>query len=55
MKIESIMLCLLIPRSHSPGNNINVYLEPLIDELKILWDSGSLLMMPHLMKHFKCV
>ena len=40
MKIESIMLCLLILGPRSLGNNIDVYLEPLIDEFEILWDLG---------------
>lgn len=40
MKREYIFLSLLIPGPKSPGKNINVYLRPLIDELKILWDIG---------------
>ena len=31
---------MLIPGPKSPGNNIDVYLQPLIDELKELWEKG---------------
>lgn len=34
------MLTLLIPGPKQPGNDIDVYLEPLVDELKELWDQG---------------
>ena len=34
------MLSLLIPGPTSPRNNIDVYLQPLIEELKDLWDVG---------------
>jgi len=34
------MLTLLIPSRKQPGNDIDVYLEPLVDELKELWDQG---------------
>ncbi len=34
------MLSMLIPGSRSPGMNIDVYLQPLIDELKQLWIEG---------------
>jgi hypothetical protein len=40
MKPEFTMLSLLIPGPQSPGNNIDVYLQPLIEELKVLWESG---------------
>ncbi|XP_058774236.1 uncharacterized protein LOC131648500 [Vicia villosa] len=40
MKAEYSMLSLLIPGPFSPGNNIDVYLQPLIEELKVLWDLG---------------
>ena len=33
-------MSLLIPRPRSPGNEIDVYLCPLIDKLKELWESG---------------
>lgn len=40
MKQPFILLSLLIPGPTAPGNNIDVYLEPLIDELKDLWVDG---------------
>ncbi|XP_016206569.1 uncharacterized protein LOC107646941 [Arachis ipaensis] len=35
-----IMLSLLIPGPQSPGNDIDVFLQPLINELKELWELG---------------
>ncbi|XP_013588873.1 PREDICTED: uncharacterized protein LOC106297136 [Brassica oleracea var. oleracea] len=40
MKAENIMLTLLIPGPPAPGNNIDIYLEPRIDNLKDLWEEG---------------
>ncbi|KAL4301596.1 hypothetical protein AHAS_Ahas17G0316700 [Arachis hypogaea] len=40
MKHEYFMLSLLIPGPKSPGNDINIYLQPLIEELKELWEVG---------------
>ena len=40
MKSEYSILSLLIPGPRSPGNDFDVYLQPLIDELKLLWNSG---------------
>ncbi|XP_074307835.1 uncharacterized protein LOC141642788 [Silene latifolia] len=40
MKHEYLMLSLLIPGPEGPGNNIDIYLQPLIDELKDLWNLG---------------
>ncbi|GKC28199.1 hypothetical protein Tco_1035493 [Tanacetum coccineum] len=37
MKKSYFMLTLLIPRPKSPGKDIDVYLRPLIDDLKDLW------------------
>jgi hypothetical protein len=34
------MMFMLIPGPKSPGNSIDVYLQPLIDELKDLWVNG---------------
>ena len=34
------MMSLLIPGPQAPGKDIDVYLRPLIDELKELWDHG---------------
>ncbi|XP_075108925.1 uncharacterized protein LOC142180757 [Nicotiana tabacum] len=40
MKPEYIMLSMIIPGPSSPGNDIDVYLQPLIAELKELWETG---------------
>jgi Transposase family tnp2. len=36
-KRKYIMLCLLIQGSRQPDNDIDVFLEPVIDDLEILW------------------
>ncbi len=40
MKRPSFILSLVIPGRFSPGNDIDVYLQSLIEELKELWDVG---------------
>ncbi|KAJ9535763.1 hypothetical protein OSB04_un001077 [Centaurea solstitialis] len=40
MKDSSFMLTLLIPGPKSPGKDIDVFLRPLVDELKSLWSNG---------------
>lgn len=35
-----VIMSLLIPTKESPGNNIDVYLQPLIEKLKDLWTQG---------------
>ncbi|KAK1423448.1 hypothetical protein QVD17_18751 [Tagetes erecta] len=40
MKESSFMLTLLIPGPKSPGKDIDVFLRPLVDELKELWTEG---------------
>ena len=40
MKSENIMLTMLIPGPTAPSNNIDVYLQPLIEDLKSLWTEG---------------
>ncbi|CAA7056517.1 unnamed protein product, partial [Microthlaspi erraticum] len=42
MKKENIMLTLLIPGPKQPGNSLDVYLEPLIEDLDHLWKNGEL-------------
>ncbi|XP_013608049.1 PREDICTED: uncharacterized protein LOC106314771 [Brassica oleracea var. oleracea] len=42
MKEENIMLSLLIPGPHQLGNSIDVYLEPLMEDLNHLWCIGEL-------------
>ena len=40
MKRSSFMLSLVIPGPRSPSDDIDVYLQPLIEELKELWEVG---------------
>lgn len=40
MKRPYLILSLLIPGPRGPGKDIDVYLEPLVDELKKLWEDG---------------
>ncbi|KAM6563591.1 hypothetical protein CsatB_023589 [Cannabis sativa] len=40
MKREFVMMALLIPGPSAPGKDIDVFLRPLIDELKELWENG---------------
>ncbi|CAM8914546.1 unnamed protein product [Rhodiola kirilowii] len=40
MKSRYMMLSLLISGPRQPGNDIDVYLAPLIDDLKLLRDEG---------------
>ena len=40
MKQPYLFLSLVIPGPKSPGKNLDVYLRPLIDELKVLWEDG---------------
>jgi hypothetical protein len=40
MKPENLILSTLIPGPNDPGNNIDVYMQPLIEELKGLWNAG---------------
>ena len=40
MKDPYFMMTLLIPGPKCPENDIDVYLQPLIEELKELWDIG---------------
>ncbi|XP_038679076.1 uncharacterized protein LOC119980448 isoform X1 [Tripterygium wilfordii] len=40
MKPPNFIMALLIPGKESPGNDIDVYLQPVIEELKELWDFG---------------
>ncbi|CAA7058755.1 unnamed protein product [Microthlaspi erraticum] len=40
MKQSSTILSMIIPGKQMPGNDIDVYLQPLIKELKELWDDG---------------
>ncbi|XP_070019526.1 uncharacterized protein [Nicotiana sylvestris] len=40
MKHTSFILSVIIPGKHIPGNNIDVYLQPLMKELHELWNDG---------------
>ncbi|XP_068486822.1 uncharacterized protein [Phaseolus vulgaris] len=40
MKQSSFILSMIIPGKRAPGNDIDVYLRPLIEELKELWNNG---------------
>ncbi|XP_074265102.1 uncharacterized protein LOC141587520 [Silene latifolia] len=40
MKRKYLMLSLLISGPKEPGNDLDVYLAPLIDDLRTLWDEG---------------
>lgn len=40
MKKENIFLTLVIPGPQHPGKNLDVYMEPLYDDLKLLWREG---------------
>src|ERR1043165_8506954 len=40
MKRKYMMLSMLISGPKQPGNDIDVYLKPLIEDLKILWENG---------------
>jgi len=40
MSSTNFMLSLIIPGPKAPGNDIDVFLQPLIDELKVLWQVG---------------
>ncbi|KAJ9551365.1 hypothetical protein OSB04_015410 [Centaurea solstitialis] len=40
MKESSFMLTLLIPGPNSPGKDMDVFLRPLVEELKHLWNTG---------------
>mgnify|MGYP003739788923 CR=1 FL=1 len=42
MKESTFMLTLLIPGTKSPGKDMDVFLRPLVDELKDLWQTGVL-------------
>ena len=40
MKRKYFMLSLLISGPKQPGNDIDVYLAPLVEELRNMWDEG---------------
>ena len=52
MKEPFLFLSLILPGPKSPGKNLDVYLRPLIDELKDLWDDGVLTYDSHAKQNF---
>ena len=40
MKRKYMMLSMMISGPKQPGNDIDVYLNPLIEDLKLLWNEG---------------
>ncbi|XP_020271957.1 uncharacterized protein LOC109847122 [Asparagus officinalis] len=53
MKQPYMILSLLIPGKHAPGNDIDVFLEPLINELKQLWTGGVITYDTHAKQSFR--
>ena len=47
------MLSLLIPDPYQPGNEIDIYLKPLVDELKELWEEGVEIYDAYSKEHFQ--
>ena len=41
MKRKFLMLTTLVSGPHEPGNNLDVYLQPMIEDLKKLWEEGE--------------
>ncbi|XP_017223512.2 uncharacterized protein LOC108199985 [Daucus carota subsp. sativus] len=41
MKRKFMMLTILVSGPHEPGNNLDIYLQPMIDDLKKLWEDGE--------------
>ena len=53
MKRKFIMMPVLIPGPKQPGNDIDVYLKPLIEDLLLLWkDEGVRMWDAHAEDHF---
>jgi len=40
MKQSNLILALVIPGPDHPGKNLNVFMQPLVDELDDLWRNG---------------
>ena len=53
MKRKFIMMPVLIPGPKQPGNDIRVYLKPLVDDLLLLWkEEGVAMWDAHAEEHF---
>ena len=53
MKRKYIMMSLLIQGPKQPGNDIDVYLEPLIDDMRELWGTGVEVYDAHMKENFQ--
>jgi hypothetical protein len=42
MSTPYLFLTMIIPGPRNPKSKIDVYLQPMIDELKLLWEEGAL-------------
>ena len=52
IKRRFCLFSMLIPSPKEPGNDIDVYLEPLVNELKLRWDEGARTYDAHLSSFF---
>jgi hypothetical protein len=52
MKRKYIMLAILIQGPKQPGNDIDVYLAPLVEDLKLLWSEGVKIYDAHVKTNF---
>jgi hypothetical protein len=41
MKYYYKFVCLIVPSSNHPSKGLNVMLQPLIDDLKMLWEGAE--------------
>ena len=55
MKRKYMMLSMMISDPKQPGNDINVYLSPLIEDLKLMWDQGVQVLDEFAMKLSSCM
>ncbi|CAO2827403.1 unnamed protein product [Amaranthus hypochondriacus] len=53
MKRKYLMLSMLISGPRQPGNDIDIYLAPLIEDLKMVWESGVEVFDAHRNETFK--
>ncbi|KAA0063868.1 hypothetical protein IC582_019299 [Cucumis melo] len=54
MRRKYLMLTMLISGPKQPGYDINVYIAPLIDDLKLMWKEGVQCFDAHRMKDSPC-
>jgi len=53
MKQSSFILSMIVPGKRAPRNDVDIYLQPLIQELKELWNTG-VQTFDHSWKELKC-